>query len=98
MKISRKKLDNFGAVSPEISKDMAFNVKKLFNSDIGISTTGIAGPKGGSKDKKVGLVYIGICYKNICIAKKFNFNLNRDMNRKITCYVALNIIRKIIND
>ena len=77
---------------------MAKNIKIIFKSDIGISITGISGPSGDSFNKNVGLVYIGIAYKNECICKQFNFNLTRDLNRKISCYTALNMIRKIIND
>ena len=53
---------------------------------------------GDSSNKGIGLVYIGIAFKNECVSKKFNFNLNRDLNRKISCYAALNMIRKKINE
>ena len=53
---------------------------------------------GDSKNKDIGLFYIGIDFKSECISKKFNFNLTRDLNRKISCYIALNMIRKKINE
>ena len=96
LNISKDKIEKLGAVNSEVAKDMAENVRNIFNSDIGISTTGIAGPSGDSKNKDVGLVYIAIAFKNKCISKKFNFNLNRDLNRKLSCYAALNMLRKII--
>ena len=98
LNISEKKLKKFGAVSSEVAQDMALSIKDLFKSDLGLAITGISGPGGGSNLKSVGLVYISIYYKNKHTTKKFNFNLNRDMNRKFTCYTALNMIRKVIND
>ena len=98
LSISKAQLDKHGSVSSEIAKEMACNIKNIFNSDMGLSITGISGPTGNSNDKNIGLVYIGIAFKDQCIVRKFNFNLNRDLNRKMSCYVALNIIKKIINE
>ena len=98
LNISKEKLKKYGAVSSEIAEEMALNVKNIFNSTLGLSITGIAGPEGESINKNTGLVYIGISFKDTCFAKEFNFNFNRDLNRKISCYTALNIIKKIIND
>ena len=98
LNISEEKLKKHGAVSSEIAQEMAHNIRKIFNSSIGVSITGISGPRGDSKNKDIGLVYIGIDFKNECISKKFNFNLTRNLNRKISCYTALNMIRKKINE
>ncbi len=57
---------------------MADGVRKLLNVDIGISTTGIAGPKGGTKDKPIGLVYIAVSTRKETIVKKFNYKKNDD--------------------
>ncbi len=57
-------LDSCGAVSYDTACQMAKGVKELLKTDIGISTTGIAGPGGGTKDKPVGTVYVGIAYKD----------------------------------
>jgi nicotinamide-nucleotide amidase len=73
---------------------MAIGVQKKLSTDIGISTTGIAGPGGGTINKPVGLVFIGIAYNNIAKAYKFNFNHNRISNKMITAQVALNLLRK----
>lgn len=59
--MSEETLNTLGAVSPETALQMAEGVKKLANADIGASTTGIAGPTGGTDEKPVGLVYVGIC-------------------------------------
>tara|TARA_Y100000994_G_C15675591_1_gene435580 strand:+ start:153 stop:1370 length:1218 start_codon:yes stop_codon:yes gene_type:complete len=98
LKVSIEKLDQYGAVSAEVAKEMAQNVMHIFKSTIGLSITGIAGPLGESNNKDVGLVYIALAFKNTCICKKFNFNLNRDLNRKLSCYTALNMIRKVIEE
>ena len=98
LKVSKNMIDQHGAVSSEVSIEMAQNIKKIFNSDIGISITGIAGPSGDSKNKNIGLVFIAIAFKNQCIFRRFNFNLSRDLNRKTSCYAALNIIRKMIQN
>lgn len=61
--VKEKTLNTVGAVSEETALQMCQGVMKLANSDIGVSTTGIAGPTGGTKEKPVGLVFIGIATK-----------------------------------
>ena len=58
-------LNNFGAVSEECAQAMAEGLQKATGADIALCTTGIAGPTGGTKEKPVGLIYIGLKYKNI---------------------------------
>lgn len=60
VKVSKETLDKYGAVSEQTAKEMAEGIKEVTRSHIGLSTTGIAGPTGATKDKPVGLVYIGI--------------------------------------
>ena len=59
--VSNETLSVLGAVSSETAMQMAEGVKKLSGADIGISTTGVAGPTGGTPEKPVGLVYVGVC-------------------------------------
>ena len=73
--------------------EMARGVKEKFSSDIGISTTGIAGPSGGTKSKPVGLVYIGIFTDEFEKTYKFSFTPYRKENKLMTSQAALNIIR-----
>ena len=61
MDVSSETLAVLGAVSAETSIQMAEGVKKLSGADIAVSTTGIAGPTGGTAEKPVGLVYVGVC-------------------------------------
>ena len=77
LSISKKTLEKFGAVSSNVAEEMINNLYKREKTKITVSTTGIAGPKGGSKTKPIGLVYIGIKFnKNNMIFKK-NFTGNR---------------------
>ena len=73
LSISKKILNKFGAVSSTIAEEMLNNLYKKEKTKITISTTGIAGPNGGTKTKPVGLVYIGIKYnkKNFIYKKEF---------------------------
>ena len=59
LNVNPDNIKNFGAVSEQVAIEMAQNVKEKFNSSIGVSVTGIAGPNGGSEAKPVGLVYVG---------------------------------------
>ena len=75
LKVKKEILEKYGAVSEEVAREMLADLK----TDIGISTTGIAGPGGGTKDKPVGLVYIGIKVKNE--VKVFRRELKGDRNK-----------------
>ena len=86
----------FGAVSEEIARDMAFNLEKLTGADITVGVTGIAGPGGGSELKPVGLVYIAI---NICgqiFLKSYIFNGNREKIRQRTALYWLHYYIKAL--
>ncbi len=92
--VKKETLTKYGAVSEKTAKQMAEGVRKHFKTDIGISTTGIAGPTGGTGDKPVGLVYIGYSDKNVTFAEKFLFGNYRDRNKKRAAQMALEILRK----
>jgi nicotinamide-nucleotide amidase len=92
LNISKELLKEYGAVSEQVAKAMAESVKKLANVDIGISTTGIAGPTGGTIEKPVGLVYIGLSTKNYTIVKKYIFNEDRIGNKTATCNASLKLL------
>jgi len=92
--VSADTLDCFGAVSEQTASEMAEGVKKLMNADIGIALTGIAGPGGGSEEKPVGLVYLGVSGKNGTFTKELRIRNNgRDYVRvsatKQALYAAL---------
>ena len=75
LKVKKETLEKYGAVSEEVAREMLAGLK----TDVGISTTGIAGPDGGTKDKPVGLVYIGIKVKDE--VKVFRRELKGDRNK-----------------
>ena len=97
LKVNKKIINKYGAVSKESCKSMVQNLSKISKSKINISITGIAGPGGGSKDKPIGLVYIGIKKGNKIIIKENKFkNKNRFLIQKATVKTSLKIINRII--
>lgn len=92
--VKKETLETYGAVSEKTAIEMAEGARKEFKSDIAISTTGIAGPAGGSEAKPVGLVYIGYSDKDKSFAEKFYFGDNRMKNISRATIAALNILRK----
>ncbi len=82
-----------GAVSPQVAVAMAEGVRQLADSDLALSTTGIAGPSGGSEEKPVGLVYIGFADREKSYAKKFVFTGGRLYHKTRTIHIALNMLR-----
>ena len=85
LKINNNIIEEFGAVSRQTAYHMASSLINKFNADVGIGITGIAGPNGGSKEKPVGLVWIGFGTKKNISTKKFLFSGNRlDIRLKAT--------------
>jgi nicotinamide-nucleotide amidase len=95
--VQQQTLDRLGAVSEETVIEMASGVRQRFNSDIGLATSGIAGPGGGTPNKPVGLVWIAICDINGTVAKKFNFTKNRVTNIKYFTVSALTFLWQRLN-
>ena len=99
LNVDKEVIDKFGAVSEQVASLMSKNALKLFSSDYALSVTGIAGPCGGTKDKPVGLVYIGLSYKLKTVVKKFQFGNDRIINKIKTSQASLNMLRRtILND
>ncbi|MBC2846018.1 competence/damage-inducible protein A [Winogradskyella flava] len=76
--VSEDAIDSHSVVSKEVAESMAINVRKLFNSDYGLSTTGNAGPSKGDSDAEVGTVWIAIATENEVYSEVFNFGNHRD--------------------
>ncbi len=89
-------LNNFGAVSSECASAMAKGVRLASGSDLGLATTGVAGPDGGSDDKPVGTVYISLAAVDGCWTKRFQFGGNRDDIRTLTAWTALDWMRRYL--
>ena len=97
LKINKIIIKKYGAVSHECCKAMVRNLSKISKSKINISITGIAGPSGGSEDKPIGLVYIGIKKGNKIIIKENKFKTkNRNIIQKLTVKISLKIISQNI--
>ena len=93
LKIPKKIIMKHGAVSYETCLSMVKNLNKISKTNISVSITGVAGPKGGTKQKPVGLVYIGIKKGNKTLVKKHLFkNKKRASIQKSTVNKALNLI------
>lgn len=96
LSVKRDTLAKNGAVSEEVAKEMAIGVRDIFHSDVGVSTTGIAGPTGATPRKPVGLVYIGLSYGSRTIAQKYQFAGNREINKMRSTQAALELVRRSI--
>lgn len=99
--VKNETLNTVGAVSFETASQMANGVMKLSDADFGVSTTGIAGPAGGSVEKPVGLVYISVCDSNSTNTIKAMLwdaeNPEREVIRKLASDIALYfLLRKIV--
>jgi len=95
--VNEATISNFGAVSENTALEMAEGVRKKFNSSIGLSLTGIAGPTGGTSDKPVGLVYIGYASEKNQFAKKCFFHGNRHNIKYRATYSAMDFVRRQVN-
>lgn len=89
-------INNYGAVSEIVAEQMAKGICRKMGVSLGISTTGIAGPGGGTKEKPVGLVYIGICYNDDVLVKKFRMIGNREQIIHRTANAAYSLIKQIL--
>ena len=94
--VKKETLDKYGAVSEETAKEMAYGAALVSGSDLGVSTTGIAGPDGGSKEKPVGLVYVCVYYKGKYEVKKINSSGSREIIRERAAVTALDLVRTCI--
>jgi len=97
LKVPQKIIKKYGAVSVQCCLAMVNNLKKISKSKVCVSITGIAGPKGGSKLKPVGLVYIGIRVRKKVFVNKCNFkNKGRTYIQKQIVKKSLNLLLKLI--
>jgi len=86
--VTENTLEKYGAVSAETAKEMAAGARKISGADIGISVTGIAGPEGGTEEKPVGLVYIGIDSKGLRETVKLTLSRGHQDERDLIRYTA----------
>ncbi|EES49345.1 nicotinamide-nucleotide amidohydrolase family protein [Clostridium botulinum] len=98
LNVKKETLDKYGAVSKQVAIEMAEGIAKTSRTNIGIATTGIAGPGGGTAEKPVGLVYIGICIKGKAYARRYIFNGNREEVRNLATMSALDMVKREVED
>lgn len=96
--VSPDTLSKHGAVSEETAREMAEGIRKNARVDIGVSITGIAGPTGGTKDKPVGLIYVGLSTKDRTIVKEFFFDGTRLENKENACKAALEMLLELLEE
>ena len=97
LRVNKSIIKNYGAVSAECCKAMVINLAKISKAHINVSITGIAGPKGGTKTKPVGLVYIGVKKSNkLLITKNLFTKKTRSAIQKLTVNRALELINYLI--
>ncbi len=97
LKVPRKIIDKYGAVSVQCCLAMVNNLSKISKKNVCVSITGIAGPKGGSKQKPVGLVYVGIKKEKVVKINRYLIkNKGRSYIQKITVKKALSLIHNFL--
>lgn len=94
LRVNQQDLDDYGAVSKQVAMQMAKNVAEKFSADIGVSTTGIAGPGGGTQEKPVGTVWMGFWIQGKHYALHTIFTDDRLINKKRTVMVVLETLRR----
>jgi len=90
-------IDSYGAVSDQAVREMAEGVKKIAKTDMGLAVTGIAGPLGGSEDKPVGTVFIGLSVDGEIFSAQYRFSGDRDKVKQNTSAMALDWVRRYLN-
>ena len=97
LKVKKKIIDKYGSVSPQCCRSMVQNLSKLSKSKINVSITGIAGPRGGTKEKPVGLVYIGLKKGNkVLVTKNLFSKKQRNDIQILTVRKTINLILNFI--
>lgn len=92
--VSHETLETYGAVSSQTASEMAAGAAKAAGADAALAVTGIAGPDGGTKEKPVGLVYIGCFVQGKVRVEEFHFTGNRSKNRDYAVIKALTLLRE----
>ena len=95
LKVNKNIIDKYGAVSNDCCKAMVLNLSKISNSKINVSITGIAGPGGGTKEKPVGLVYIGIKKRNFI--KIYENKFKSKTRKRIQILTVKEVIKNLLN-
>ncbi len=96
--VSQRTLEKFGAVSDQTVREMAEGVRKRLNTDMGLAVSGIAGPDGGTREKPVGTVHIGLAVEKEVYSGKYRFWGTREQIKLNTAMMALDWVRRYLNE
>jgi nicotinamide-nucleotide amidase len=97
LNVSAETIKNHGAVHEETAKEMALGVRRISGATYGLATSGIAGPTGGTKDKPVGTVCIGLAAPHVGVGHRFHFWFgDRTLNKQMFAVAALEVLRREI--
>jgi competence/damage-inducible protein CinA-like protein len=95
--VSRQTLDPDGAVSDTVAREMASGVRRKLKADLGLAVTGIAGPEGGTEEKPVGTVHIGLALRDKIFSGKYRFWGKREQNKMNSAVMALDWVRRVLH-
>ena len=95
--VSHETLAKHGAVSEQTAREMAEGAAKVANAEVGLSTTGIAGPSGGTPEKPVGFIYIGCYINGETYVKECRFQGNREENRNAAVEATLELLFEMLS-
>lgn len=95
--VSHETLEKYGAVSRQTATEMALGAAKAAKAEVGLSTTGIAGPGGGTPEKPVGLIYVGCSINGQVTVEECRFSGNREENRNAAVEAVLQLLWNILS-
>jgi nicotinamide-nucleotide amidase len=95
--VDSETIQKHGAVSAETAEEMARGIRERMKADMGVAVTGIAGPEGGSREKPVGTVYIGLDSPNAIFSRRYRFWGRRKQVKLNTSMMALDWVRRFMN-
>lgn len=98
LSVKKETLEKYGAVSEETAREMAVNVRRVFSTDIGVATSGVAGPGGGTAEKPVGTVWIAYADEHQTITRQLRLSQDRIINIKLSSVNVLNLIRTSLRE
>jgi nicotinamide-nucleotide amidase len=96
--VSTETIREHGAVSNKTAKEMASGVRQRFGTDIGLSVTGIAGPDGGTDEKPVGTVFMGLSFEDKIFSQEYRFKGTREEIKQECANMALELVKRYLND
>jgi len=95
--VSTSTLEAYGAVSEQSVLEMARGVRERLKADVSLAISGIAGPSGGTPDKPVGLVWIGVCLPSMCVARRYQFQGDRKEVKEQAAEAALHWLLELLS-